>query len=436
MDRGLSSVFFFLLFLVVFVLMVPGTVGAQAVPPEFQVNTTTAGNQNGASIGMNGQGLFVIVWSDGGAFPAAITCQRYDQSATPLGSETQLSTQTGASVPCAAMGPNRFVAAWYWMYMGVTEMVDGQVYSINGTPIGAQFSYAGRNPAVAMNAFDYFVLVRERVDTLNINIIGQRFNSNGAPFGSEFTVNSYIPDSQESPSIAMDEVGNFVVVWQSDGQDGSSYGIFGQRFDYLANKIGSEFQVNTYTTLQQDKPDVAMDDLGNFAVVWQSNQQDGSSQGVYAQRFDNTGAPVGGEFRVNQETNGQQYNPQVAMDENSTMIVLWASQNQDGNGMGVFVRRFDSMSTPLEDEFQVNVYTTNNQISEDVAMDDSGNFVAAWESYLQDGDGYGVYGRRYIGLGNVPVLSHWGLSALLLLLVAAGSLIVARRHARSRRHII
>ena len=100
--------------------------------------------------------------------------------------------------------------------------------------------------------------------------------------------------------------------------------------------------------------------------------------------------------------------------------------------MGVFARRFDPMSAPLEDEFQVNVYTTNNQISEDVAMDDSGNFVAAWESYGQDGDGYGVYGRRYIGLGNVPVLSHWGLIALLLLLYIAGSLVASRRHARSR----
>ena len=33
---------------------------------------------------------------------------------------------------------------------------------------------------------------------------------------------------------------------------------------------GPEFQVNTYTTLWQKDPSVAMDDAGNFVVVWSS----------------------------------------------------------------------------------------------------------------------------------------------------------------------
>jgi hypothetical protein len=429
MYRSFSSLIFLPF---IFVLLAPASVEAQAIPPEFQVNTTTAGNQSGASIGMNGQGLSVVVWSDGSVPPGRIASQRYDQYGTPLGSETILSTQIGSSSPSAAMGPSHFVVAWDWMDMGVTEMVDGQLYDINGTPIGAQFSYLGRDPSVAMHSSGSFVLVWERVDTLNINIIGRRFDSFGNPVGSEFVVNSYIPDSQESPSVAMDASGNFVVVWQSSGQDGSTTGIFGQRFDNLANKIGPEFQVNTYTNLQQDNPDVAVDALGNFAVVWQSNQQDGSSQGVYAQRYTSAGIPVGGEFRINQETNGQQGYPSVAMNDGSDMIVAWASQYQDGDNMGVFARRFDPTSAPLEDEFQVNVYTTNMQISEDVGMDDSGDFVVIWESYGQDGDAYGEFGRRYIGFADVPTLSQWGLIALLLLVLTAGTLIVFRRRARSR----
>ena len=34
--------------------------------------------------------------------------------------------------------------------------------------------------------------------------------------------------------MAADAAGNFVVVWQSDGQDGSGYGVFGQRYAFIA----------------------------------------------------------------------------------------------------------------------------------------------------------------------------------------------------------
>ena len=50
--------------------------------------------------------------------------------------------------------------------------------------------------------------------------------------GGEFQVNTYTTSSQSGPSVAMDGAGNFVVVWQSSGQDGSSGGVFGQRFQF------------------------------------------------------------------------------------------------------------------------------------------------------------------------------------------------------------
>jgi hypothetical protein len=44
------------------------------------------------------------------------------------------------------------------------------------------------------------------------------------------------------------------------------------------------FRVNTYTLGDQNRPVVALDAIGNSMVVWQSNGQDGSGLGVYAQR--------------------------------------------------------------------------------------------------------------------------------------------------------
>ncbi|HUQ72267.1 MAG TPA: hypothetical protein VM165_22265, partial [Planctomycetaceae bacterium] len=48
--------------------------------------------------------------------------------------------------------------------------------------------------------------------------------------------------------------------------------------------VDPEFRVNTYTTGVQSGAAVAVDGDGDFVVVWTSNGQDGSSVGVYAQR--------------------------------------------------------------------------------------------------------------------------------------------------------
>ena len=121
-------------------------------------------------------------------------------------------------------------------------------------------------------------------DGSGASVHGQRFDSAGAVAGSEFRVNTYTTSSQSRPAVAQASDGSFVVVWNSYGQDGSQYGVHGQRFDSAGAVAGSEFQVNTYTTAYQTRPAVAQASDGSFVVVWQSNGQDGSYIGVYGQR--------------------------------------------------------------------------------------------------------------------------------------------------------
>ena len=42
-----------------------------------------------------------------------------------------------------------------------------------------------------------------------------------SPNGGEFQVNTFTLDFQYQPAVAADAQGNFVVVWQSNGSDGS-----------------------------------------------------------------------------------------------------------------------------------------------------------------------------------------------------------------------
>ncbi len=91
------------------------------------------------------------------------------------------------------------------------------------------------------------------------------------PAGAEFRVNTYTTYSQMWPVVSSDPAGNFVVVWRSLGQDGSSYGVFGQRYDASGTPQGAEFQVNTFTPSAQGPASVASDARGNFVVVWTSH---------------------------------------------------------------------------------------------------------------------------------------------------------------------
>ena len=100
-----------------------------------------------------------------------------------------------------------------------------------------------------------------------------------SPQGGQFQVNTYTTGHQAYPAVAADAAGSFVVAWMSYGSDGtdtSSYSIQAQRFDAGGVPQGGQFQVNTYTTLEQAIPAITADSAGNFVVAWTSNGSSGT----------------------------------------------------------------------------------------------------------------------------------------------------------------
>ena len=118
----------------------------------------------------------------------------------------------------------------------------------------------------------------------------------GDPIGAEFQVNSYTTGGQNWPAVAADADGDFVVVWQSAGQDGSGSGVYAQRYNAAGDAVGGEFRVNTTTVNEQVYPAVAMDADGDFVVSW-IGVVTGTPR-IFAQRYDAAGVAQGGEFQV------------------------------------------------------------------------------------------------------------------------------------------
>lgn len=220
-----------------------------------------------------------------------------------------------------------------------------------------------------------------------------------APVGSELQVNVHTTASQLSSTVARGAFGGYVVLWTSAGdQDGDRDGVYGRRFD-SSGTADPPFLVNQTTALSQSRPDVASDPDGNFVAVWQSSLQDGDNSAVVARVYGNSGNPNGDEFIVNTVTAGNQFNAHVGVADVGTSVVVFVDNGGlDGDGRGIFARRFASLGAPLGDQFQVNTFTTYSQDYPDVASAPDGSFMVVWTGAGQadrDGDGQTIIGRRF-----------------------------------------
>ena len=328
--------------------------GSNALGSEFQVNTYTTDLQMDPSVAMDADGDFVVAWhsvgQDGSGY--GVYARRYDSGGTPQGSEFLVNTYT---------------------------------------------AYAQAYPSVAVDADGDFMIAWDsygQYGGIGKDVYVQRYDSGGVAQGSEFRVNTHTTGWQVFPSLAVDPDGDYVITWHSGWQDGSFYGVYARRYDSGGVAQGFEFLVNTYTTEGQEYPSVAVDADGDFMIAWESTGQDGDAFGVYAQRYDSGGVAQGSEFRVNTYTTSWQRHPSVAVHADGDFVVSWDSSGQDGSVDGVYAQRYDSDGVAQGSEFRVNTYTTGSQQDPSVAVDADGDFVVAWQSG-QDGSGYGVYARRY-----------------------------------------
>ena len=137
-----------------------------------------------------------------------------------------------------------------------------------------------------------------------------------------------------------------------DGCERVSY--FASWIDSVVNSPigGPEFRVNTTVANDQKWSSVAMDDNGDFAITWTSYGQDGGGNGpgagvngqngVYVQRYDSTGTAVGGEFRANTFTDGNQQYSKIAMDAAGDFTVVWESYQDRPTFNGTTVNPADA----------------------------------------------------------------------------------------------
>ncbi len=364
LSRGARAFFVYALIVGTYRFAVPAD--AQFVPSgdELQVNVYTPGYQKVRDVARLASGEFVVAyeseWVD-------IVGRRLDAVGQPLGTEFMINVDTATAKSGARIAVNP----------------------------GGGFTVAWRS---------YFQ------DGDRWGVFARSFDAFGSPVTAEFQVNTYTAGDQTRPDIETLAPGAFVVVWSScaatttlcempffgvGGQDGNGPGIIGQRIDAAGTKIGTEFQVNSYTTNVQVDPALAVAPFGEFFVAWSS-----APQGIVGRRFDANGLAAGTEAQLSVVTAGTHSRPQVASNASGEFLVVWRHQIAPSPS-AVFGRRVDALGTPIDGEIVVNdTDALERSTPESIAATPDGGFVV---TFAQDRD---VYGRAFDtnGLAKGPQL--------------------------------
>lgn len=330
-------------------------VDGNALFSERVINTIASGEQRHPALAADNQGNFVVVWEDDKDSNGYY--QIFARGFNADGSQrfpdiTVNSVSSGQQFrPAVAMDDNgRFVVAWeddqdgngVFQILARGFNADGSQRfadrTVNSTAAGQQ-----RKPAMTMTPGGEFVVVWEddQNNDGNFKIMGRGFNANGGQRIADFTVNSVATGHQESPAIAMDDAGRFVVAWQDDKDGNGYYQILARGFNADGSQRFGDMTVNSVGDGQQLKPAIGMDGGGRFAIAWEDDKDGNGTFQILARSFNANGSQHQADFTVNSDASGHQRLPAVSMDALSHFVVAW-QDDMDGDGdPGILVRNFN-----------------------------------------------------------------------------------------------
>jgi len=353
---------------------------------ETRVNTTAAGDQKNSAVARLSNGWVVTWQSDGDIYQ-----QRYGADGNRILGETLVNTTTTGTQEESSV-TNLNDGGWIVTWTSNGD-IHQQRYGADGnkvlgeTLVNVTIAGTQAQPSVArLNDGGWLVTW-----TSNGDVYQRRYAAEGTG-AAEFMVNTATAGIQAKPSVTGLKDGGWLVTWFSDGD------VYQRR--YTADGIaGSEVRVNTTTESSQDDVLVTALADGGWLVTWESLDQDGDTNGIYQQRYGADGAGIGGESLVNTTTLESQYDASATALADGGWLVTWTSDDQDGSMEGIYQQRYAAGGAKIGGEVRVNTTTFEAQSNASVTTLADGGWLVTWTSNDQDGDGYGIYQQRFTADG-------------------------------------
>lgn len=309
------------------------------------------------------------------------------------GTSITASGSTSSSTTVAASYTSTYSHGWFTFQATLTDVAGNQTVN-NLTEVVV-------DPIASLKDGGYIVtyLKLSEVAEQGFDVFAQRYDAQGNTVNGAFQVNSHTASDQINSDVTGLEDGGYLITWQSQDQDGSGYGIFAQRYDVDGNVVGQEIQVNTYTDSNQEKPEITSLQDGGYVITWMSEGQDGSQSGVYVRIYGADGNPVTGEVLVNATVDLDQANPTVTTLDNGNFVVSWQSNHSNGSDYDIFAQIYNPKGEVVKSEFILNSVSNNDQVSPNITNLASGGFATSWIDESADST-LTVSLRTFDALGN------------------------------------
>jgi Ca2+-binding RTX toxin-like protein len=314
-------------------------VNGREVGAEFFVNLTTAMVQTYPNVTTLASGNFVITWVDERAFPATfdIAGQMFGPTGARIGPTFTANTVTSGfqlNPVVVALADGGFLVTWTF------GTIQAQRYDAGGQRVGSEFSISTGNSDLqdvvslvgggfVVTWYDQSGEVVLPSGDLSSGIKARIYDSNSNAVGGPFGVNSFVPGTQNAPTIAALPAGGFVAAWVDDGIVGATStghrGMWFQIFDAAGGKVGVEVKFGTLGPFGQSTPQVEVVPDKGFLLIWKDSNASGSNDPGHlrAQLYDFSGAAIGAEFAITATSHSGQSQPDISALANGSIIVGW-----------------------------------------------------------------------------------------------------------------
>ena len=420
-----------------------------------QIDPAVASTNDSGSTALNGN--YVIVWTSVIKGQTNIVGQMYKSSGVEIGGAFQINTSTSTSwgSPAVAMdSAGNFVVVWSGAGPNAsannTSDVYGRSYNANGQALTGQFLIdqyvpsaqqpgVQNQPRVAMSTDGTFVvswtsspiyLNLSNLNAVNSAIFARIYNNADVPVTNEFQVTPPSKSASTLSDVAMDANDNFVITWEGDFQNSSTWGVYGDYFTALnktaaklptswsstgvkllsqSPNVRGSFNSTTPVDLRDKGPRIAMFPStstapSGFVVTWADFISTTSGYSVLAQQFGpngtanssgalNTASVVVVNTPQSLTGAGWQLEPAVGVDPQGDIGITWTTFGQDNadNGApgirdyGIYANIYygansgKGLAGTRTGEFRVNATTLGNQVAPAVGFNNfESDAIVAW----------------------------------------------------------
>ncbi|TNF32523.1 MAG: hypothetical protein EP329_09990 [Deltaproteobacteria bacterium] len=280
--------------------------------------------------------------------------------------------------------------------------VDDPDFTVNPDTDGQQ-----QTPSVAMDAAGNYVVTwaDDKDGNGAFQIYARGFYDDGTQRFPRFTVNSAATGQQLHPVVGMAPDGRFVVAWEDDPERDGTYQVLMRGFNADGTERFSDRNARSTTDGDARRPAVALDDAGNFVVAWEDDTDGNGGYQIHARGFSANGAQRFARLTVNSVAKGQQREPTLGLAGNGDFVVAWEDDPESDGHSVILARAFHANGSEKVADFTVSA-ATGVQVDPEVSVAPSGAFVLTWAADFDDNGVFQIHARGYAASG-AQLLPRW-----------------------------